>query len=213
MGLSVLGFDQAGVDRCREARIVQLDGEVFALRFAGGLLPGRAELGRTGEDAEVRAALAFALGGNELALTLRVRVLTAPVKPAPFSFFVKVPMVAIVVFLFLSGRTIATSMVVVRPGTIGPAPLGAGTKWKAAGGGFFASRCKARSCAAEKSWRRTLRETSEAKPVIGQTQANRDRGWSARFRNRGNTAMAAALAYQRSRTETAWFLLSNALPP
>ncbi|YCI06785.1 hypothetical protein M1D34_27545 (plasmid) [Ensifer sp. D2-11] len=37
-------------------------------------------------------------------------------------------MAAIVVFLFLSGRSIATSMVVVRPETIGPAPLGAGTQ-------------------------------------------------------------------------------------
>jgi len=36
--------------------------------------------------------------------------------------------------------------------------------------------------AVEKSWRRTLWETSEAKPVFGQTHANRDRGWSARFR-------------------------------
>ncbi|WP_137452800.1 hypothetical protein [Rhizobium sp. AU243] len=31
----------------------------------------------------------------------------------------------------------------------------------------------------------TLRETSEAKPVLGQTHANRDRGWSARFRKSG----------------------------
>jgi len=31
-------------------------------------------------------------------------------------------MVAIVVFLFLSGRTIATSMRVVRPGALGAAP-------------------------------------------------------------------------------------------
>ena len=52
-------------------------------------------------------------------------------------------MVAIVVFLFLSGRTIATSMRVVRPGAIGPAPFRAGTEWKTAGDGFFGSRCKA----------------------------------------------------------------------
>ena len=44
MGFAVLALDQAGVDRGGEARIVQLDGEVFALRLAGGLLPGRAEL-------------------------------------------------------------------------------------------------------------------------------------------------------------------------
>lgn len=30
-----------------------------------------------------------------------------------------------------------------RPGTIGPHPIGAGTKWRAAGDSFFASRCKA----------------------------------------------------------------------
>jgi hypothetical protein len=60
----------------------------------------------------------------------------------------------------------------------------------------YASRCKAEpgfpmrpaawgGWAAEKSWRRTLRETSEAQPVFGQTHANRDRGWSARFRKLG----------------------------
>lgn len=65
---AVLGFDQAGVDRCGEARIVQLDREVFALRLAGGLLPGRAEFGGAGEDAEVGAALALALAGDELGL-------------------------------------------------------------------------------------------------------------------------------------------------
>lgn len=35
-------------------------------------------------------------------------------------------------------------MGVLRPGTLGPAPVRAGTKWKAAGGSFFASRCKAK---------------------------------------------------------------------
>ena len=73
MAAAVLGFDQAGVDRRREARIVQLDGEVFALRLAGGLLPGRAELGRAGEDAKVGAALAFALGEDELGLDVEVQ--------------------------------------------------------------------------------------------------------------------------------------------
>lgn len=52
-----------------------------------------------GEDPEVGAALALAFAGVNLALTLRVWVLTEPVKPAPFSFLVKVPMVAIVVFV------------------------------------------------------------------------------------------------------------------
>ena len=40
MGFAVLALDQVGVDGCGEARIVQLDGEIFALRLAGGLLPG-----------------------------------------------------------------------------------------------------------------------------------------------------------------------------
>ena len=69
MAAAVLGFDQAGVDRRREARIVQLDGEVFAAGLAGGLLPGRAELDVGAcDDAEVGAALAFAFGGDELGL-------------------------------------------------------------------------------------------------------------------------------------------------
>ncbi len=44
MAAAVLGFDQAGVDRGRETRIVQLDGEVFPAALAGGFLPGRTEL-------------------------------------------------------------------------------------------------------------------------------------------------------------------------
>ncbi|HBO1272369.1 TPA: hypothetical protein L4F61_004558 [Pseudomonas aeruginosa] len=89
-------------------------------------------------------------------------------------------MVAIVVFLFLSGRTNATSMVVVRPGTIGPAPVRAGTKWKAAGDGFFARDAKPK--AAEKSWRRTLREDERGEAGLRSDRANRGRKWSARFR-------------------------------
>ena len=65
---AVLGFDQAGVDRGREARIVQLDAEIFALRLAGDFLPGRAELGGSGEDAKVGTALAVALGGGKLGI-------------------------------------------------------------------------------------------------------------------------------------------------
>ncbi|MFC6447723.1 hypothetical protein [Shinella zoogloeoides] len=92
-------------------------------------------------------------------------------------------MVAIVVFLFLSGRSIATSMGVVRPGTIGPAPEGLERSGRRLATAFLPRDAKPK--AAEKSWRRTLRETSEAKPVFGQTHANRDRGWSARFRKSG----------------------------
>src|SRR5882757_6067458 len=66
VALAVLGLNQAGVDRHGKARIVQLDGEIFALRLAGGLLPGSAKIRCTGEDAEVGAALAVALRGDEL---------------------------------------------------------------------------------------------------------------------------------------------------
>ena len=45
MAFTVLALDQAGVDRGGKARIVQLDGEIFALRLAGDLPPGRTELG------------------------------------------------------------------------------------------------------------------------------------------------------------------------
>jgi hypothetical protein len=109
--------------------------------------------------------------------------LTAPVKPAPFSFLVKVPMVAIVVFLFLSGRTIATSMGVVRSGRSALHPSGLERSGRRPATAFLLRDAKPK--AAEKSWRRTLRETSEAKLVLGQTHANRDRGWSARFRKSG----------------------------
>jgi hypothetical protein len=37
-------LDQGGVDRSREARVVQLDREVVAFGVLGGLLPGRAQL-------------------------------------------------------------------------------------------------------------------------------------------------------------------------
>ncbi|ASG20193.1 hypothetical protein Y958_04695 [Nitrospirillum viridazoti CBAmc] len=40
------------------------------------------------------------------------------------------------------------------------------TQWKAAGDGFFASRCKARSRAAEKSWRRTLQEDDRGEAAL-----------------------------------------------
>jgi hypothetical protein len=86
-------------------------------------------------------------------------------------------MVAIVVFLFLSGRSIATSMGVVRPGALGPAPVGLERSGRRPATAFLLRDAKPK--AAEKSWRRTLRETCEAKPVFGQTHANRDRGWSA----------------------------------
>jgi hypothetical protein len=84
-------------------------------------------------------------------------------------------MVAMVVFLF-SDRVapIATSMVVVRPGTIGTAPEGLERQWKTAGGGFFASRCKA-DRRRKKAGDGCCGKTIEVKPVFGQTQFIRGR--------------------------------------
>jgi hypothetical protein len=67
-------------------------------------------------------------------------------------------MVAIVVFLFSNrAAPIATSMVVVRPGTIGPHPKGTASAPDGRRRLFcFAMQSAAR--AAEKSWRRLLRE-------------------------------------------------------
>jgi len=96
-----------------------------------------------------------------------------------------VPMVAIAVFPFSVAPLHCDLDGGRETGDARPCTRRAGTKWKAAGDGFFASRCKARSRAAERSWRRTLRETSEAQPVFGQTHANRDRGWSARLGKSG----------------------------
>jgi hypothetical protein len=66
---------------------------------------------------------------------------------------------------------IAISMMVDRPGTIGPHPFGAGMQWRAAGDGFF--------CLAMQSRRRRKKagggrcgfksEATLAAPVFGQT--------------------------------------------
>ena len=66
-------LDQGGVDRSGEARVVQLDREVVALRLLRGLLPGGAELGVAAvEDAEVRAFFRGALGADDLGLDVEV---------------------------------------------------------------------------------------------------------------------------------------------
>src|ERR1700694_1548036 len=68
-GIAVTAFrrDQRGEDRRREARIVELDREVVAAR-ARGLLPGRAELGRAGEDAVIGSLVVLLLGPRDLGL-------------------------------------------------------------------------------------------------------------------------------------------------
>ena len=141
---AVFDFDQAGVDRCREARIVQLDGEVFAASLAGGLLPGRTELDRwAGDDAEVGTALAVALAGDKLGLDVEGQGFDGSGE-------------ARAVFVLGEGADgrhcrarFSCRAAPLRPRwgrateDDRPAPLGAGTKWKTAGDSFFASRCKA----------------------------------------------------------------------
>jgi hypothetical protein len=78
------------------------------------------------------------------------------VKPLPVRE--KVPIVAMMRFPSVDRTaTIAISMKVDRTGGDRPAPLGAGTKWRAADDSFFVFR-DAKPEAAEKSWRRTLRD-------------------------------------------------------
>lgn len=67
-------FDQGGVDRSREARIVQLDGEVVALGVLGGLLPGGAQLDVAGVDAEVRSLVGRGVDADQLGLDVEVEV-------------------------------------------------------------------------------------------------------------------------------------------
>src|SRR6266702_5016522 len=61
-------LDQRGVDRSREARVVQLDREVVTLGIPGGLLPGSAQLDVGSEDAEVRTFLGGVLDADQLGL-------------------------------------------------------------------------------------------------------------------------------------------------
>ena len=61
-------LDQGGVDRSREARVVELDREVIALSVPGGLLPGGAQFNVTGEDTEVRALVGGVLDADQLGL-------------------------------------------------------------------------------------------------------------------------------------------------
>src|SRR5258707_6029722 len=61
-------LDQGGVDRSREARVVQLDREVVPFGVLGGLLPGRAQLDAAGGDAEMRALVRGVLDADQLGL-------------------------------------------------------------------------------------------------------------------------------------------------
>src|SRR3546814_15578516 len=65
---AVLAFDEAGIDRCRERRIVEGHGDVSPPGFAG-LLPRRADVVAGRLKAEVGGAFVLALViGNQLDL-------------------------------------------------------------------------------------------------------------------------------------------------
>src|SRR4051812_36057399 len=67
----VLDLHQRCVERRREAWIVELDREIFAIAVAGGLLPGRTELRATCKDAIVGRLLVVLRGCNELGLDVK----------------------------------------------------------------------------------------------------------------------------------------------
>ena len=61
-------LDQCGVDRSREARVVQLDREVVAFGSLGLLLPPGAQFDIAGEAAELRAIVGGVLDALEASL-------------------------------------------------------------------------------------------------------------------------------------------------
>src|SRR5258708_19359586 len=165
---AVVGLDEGGIGWRGEGWIVQVDGQIFALRLAGGLLPGCTKIRCTREDAEVGAALAIALRRDELhGLDVEAQGLDRAgeavlgLGEGADGCHCRVP---------FSNRAapIATSMVVVRPGTIVPHPKRTAPAPDGRRRLFgFAMQSAAR--AAEKSWRRLLREDDRAEAGLPST--------------------------------------------
>ena len=102
-------LDQGRVDRGGEARIVELDREVVAVRLVGVLLPSGAELGiRCGEDAEVRALVGGVFDADQPSVAVRGE--GADVSHCLVPLF--------------QGRAHRDPMAVVRPEAIDPHPKG-----------------------------------------------------------------------------------------
>jgi hypothetical protein len=99
--------------------------------------------------------------------------LTVPVKP--FSVLVKVPMVAIVVFLFPVGPRQSRPRWWSFDRGRSDRTRRAQRQRLTAADGFFASRCKARHARRKKAGGGCCGKTIEAKPVFGQTQSIRGR--------------------------------------
>src|SRR5712664_3822825 len=124
-------------------------------------------------------SLSPSAGTNFTVLTLRLRVLTVPVKP--FSVLVKVPMVAIVVFLFPIGPRQSRPRCWSFDRGRSDRTRRAQRQRLTAADGFFASRCKARHARRKKAGGGGCGKTIEAKPVFGQTQSIRGRRWTAQM--------------------------------
>src|ERR1039458_9483561 len=65
-------LDQAGEDRCRETRIVELDREI-GVTILGGGGPGRSDLRRSRVDPEIRGLVVIASDGGDVHLGLQDR--------------------------------------------------------------------------------------------------------------------------------------------
>src|SRR6266478_2019972 len=124
-------------------------------------------------------SLSPSAGTNFTVLTLRLRVLTVPVKP--FSVLVKVPMVAIVVFLFPIGPRQSRPRWWSFDRGRSDRTRRAQRQRLTAADSFFASRCKARHARRKKAGGGCCGKTIEAKPVFGQTQSIRGRRWTAQM--------------------------------
>jgi len=126
---AVLAFDQAGVDRRWERRIVDGAGHVSPPGLAG-LLPARAHVMAGCLDAEVGSVLLVALVvEDELGLDVE-RLRNWPAKPSLSA--VKVPMLAMMISFRLNKVRAHRVLVVIRPAGDGlAAPLAVETQWRA----------------------------------------------------------------------------------
>ena len=93
VAVAVLVVEEVGVDRCVEARIVQLDREVVAA-LGGALRPGGADLGATDKDPMAGGVVVRPIGSGTMRTSLvwTLRVTISPWNSLPD--FLKVPMLA-----------------------------------------------------------------------------------------------------------------------
>src|SRR5712664_3301354 len=141
-------------------------------------------------------SLSPSAGTNFTVLTLRLRVLTVPVKP--FSVLVKVPMVAIVVFLFPIGPRQSRPRWWSFDRGRSDRTRRAQRQRLTAADGFFASRCKARHARRKKSWRRLLREDDRGEAGLRSDPIHsRPRGGRRRWKLSGIRQATTAFHKQR----------------